>query len=169
MILLPLYAAIVWITLYMLRQRWLQAFVMLASLAPVSLVSHVCVWHISLPPGEPRPVWLYFVSAAYAGLLLIVGLTIVIAKPRAHHLCHKCAYDLSGSEIGICPECGTPVRCRRCHHELTSDTFEPCRHCGEPFPSFEPVTLTRDDPEDVHLDAHERIRRFVQQRSDEAT
>ncbi|MEO1129487.1 MAG: zinc ribbon domain-containing protein [Planctomycetota bacterium] len=162
MILLPLYAIAIWVALYLFRRRW-QGYVILGlCILPVGTLTHFCIEYLPLPSHEPRPVWLYGISAAYAMLILIVGLVIVVQRgtPR-HNDCHTCGYDLTGNAAGLCPECGTPVRCRGCHAELSSIDFKACHQCGEPFPLFPPKAVPVAAPVVRSFSPRDRARRFA--------
>jgi len=147
-LLFPLYAVIVWWAVYKLPWTWLRLAFIPASLIPVFVFSTVCIYMIPLPDHEPRPVWLMYIVYAYGALLASVSLLITFVRPRADHLCHACGYDLSGTDLGICPECGAVARCRNCRHPLVHEDFGPCPHCAEPFPRFAPVSKVRTDDDD---------------------
>ena len=54
------------------------------------------------------PLYIFFIVL----LPIILYPTLPIIKKRRrrkHGLCVKCAYDLTGNESGICPECGTEI------------------------------------------------------------
>ena len=110
-VILPLYAAAIWMIVAYFRRRW-QAFVVIAlSVLPVGSLTHLCLSYIPLKSGEPKPSWIYALSAAYAVLIVFVSLVIAVQRRRAaEHHCHACHYDLRGLTSARCPECGSKVR-----------------------------------------------------------
>ena len=55
----------------------------------------------------------YHIPVAFLLILLLLLIrpirTIITRQRRRRGLCIKCAYDLTGNESGVCPECGTGV------------------------------------------------------------
>ncbi|HEX4796978.1 MAG TPA: hypothetical protein VH370_24520 [Humisphaera sp.] len=67
----------------------------------------------SRPIGPPHwrvifPAWPLLLIAAIPMVHLCVNL-IRKRRRRSHGLCGVCAYDLTGNQSGVCPECGTAV------------------------------------------------------------
>lgn len=146
MILLPVYAILIWCVIAYFRRRW-QAFAIVAlSVFPVILITHLCIQYIPLRAGEPRPSWLYAISASYALLIFGIGLVIAVQhNARTANDCHACGYDLTGTAARACPECGTTVRCRKCHRDL-HDADRRCPVCLTLVPTFQPVDRETDLP-----------------------
>lgn len=44
----------------------------------------------------------------FAAIAILLLLQPARSRPRRGH-CAKCGYNLTGNEIGVCPECGTPA------------------------------------------------------------
>lgn len=61
------------------------------------------------------PIYTYYLAFfLFLGLPTIVLLYLVVEhywfrKRVAASICHRCSYDLTGNESGICPECGTSI------------------------------------------------------------
>lgn len=122
MIFFVVYAAALWIAVYMFRRRW-QGYAVLAlgllGFAGIVLgLDYVMAVREAAALAEAGRVGrvrsnslLHFMGAAYELLLLAVGL-MVAAAPRtraASRPCASCRYDLTGNVIGCCPECGRAV------------------------------------------------------------
>lgn len=157
MVIFPLYAIAVWIGIWFLPRRWMRAIATVLAVFPVWVVSSLCVYYLPLPAHEPRPEWLLILTFAYSGLILLVGGMMSFIPRRRDEECHKCGYDLTGNELGVCPECGTVVRCRVCYHMLVADDFGPCTHCGEPFPRFAPIERVPDTDPPVRTPANKAL------------
>lgn len=164
MIVLPVYAVFIWIVIAYFRRRW-QAFAILTlSVLPVMGITDLCVRFIPLPPGEPRPLWLYAISASYAVLIIVIGLVIALQHhARQHHHCHACGYDLTGSNARQCPECGAAARCLKCHRTL-HDADRRCPVCATLAPVYEAqareTALPRHPREDASVLAARYARRL---------
>lgn len=109
MILLSLYALVVWWVAAKHRRTW-KAFVFTAAggafvLPLVDPLVYLVWWMM----GE-KPVWLFPFMYAYAAVLLVVGcmLSVLPRGPRGVP-CQACGYDLTGNATGLCPECGREV------------------------------------------------------------
>ena len=161
-IVLPLYAVLIWSAMYFFRRRIVGWTVWSMSWAPVAVATYLCVQYMPLPDHEPRPVWLYAIAGAYAGLILLVGGIIVSQRGLRDHHCHACGYDLSGNRAGMCPECGTPMRCRACHTLLMREDQTACHVCGSPFVELpaSPVRVTAP-ARSAPVAGRERIERYV--------
>ncbi len=170
MVIFPLYAITVWLIIWRLPTRWMRALATVLAVLPVWVVSNICVYYLPLPPKEPRPEWLLILTFGYAGLILLVGGMMSFITRRRDEECHKCGYDMSGNELGVCPECGTPVRCRVCHHMLVHEDFGPCHNCGEPFPRFAPIERVPEAPTAARTqtDQREAIERYTQTQRERA-
>lgn len=160
-ILLPVYAILIWFVIAFFRRRW-QAFVILAlSGFPVLLLTHLCIQYIPLPSGEPKPSWLYGISGAYAMLILVIGFVIAVQHhTRTVHDCHACGYDLTGTTSRVCPECGERVRCRKCHRAL-GGMDRRCPVCRTPTLEFAPRPARTALPEVRREEASVLARRFA--------
>lgn len=162
MIIFPLYALVVWFVLWRLPARWLRLLFIPVALVPVGVITSICIYSLPLPPHEPRPTWLFSMAYAYAGLLAAVGVLIAFVKPAPDHVCHACNYDLSGSELGICPECGAVAKCRNCRNALVHEDFGPCPHCKEPFPRYAPFSNAAHDDTPEPRDRAKLIGRYLE-------
>lgn len=161
-IVLPLYAVLVWSAMYFFRRRLIGWTVWMLSWAPVAAATYLCVQYMPLPDHEPRPVWLYGIAGAYAGLILLVGGIIVSQRGLRGHHCHACGYDLSGNRAGMCPECGTLMHCHACHTLVRSENQTACHVCGSPFGAL-PAPVVREHAPMHHppVGSRERIERYV--------
>lgn len=163
MIVLPLYAVLVWSAMYFFRRRLIGYAVWCLSWLPVFAATYLCIQHMPLPDHEPRPVWLYGIAASYGVLIMLVGGIIVIQRDRHDHHCHHCGYDLAGNRLGLCPECGTPMRCHACHALQTREDHDACHVCGTAY--FElPESPSRVTQPEIPAPrpSRERIERYVQ-------
>jgi hypothetical protein len=119
-ILLVLYAAIVWILAYICRRRVAGVLVVIASTLPLIGVG-LMVESISAKANAGRSgSWLvqsfagygsvlHFVTVVYGLLVTGVAAVVAFAPRRNDHprlVCHHCGYDLHGNITGQCPECG---------------------------------------------------------------
>lgn len=118
MILLALYALLVWVGVAWWRRRWPGAVVLVLSSVPIAAFT-VFAGYIASEPGAAERFGLmgtfagygrviYTVSGFYAALVLGIGLLIFV-QPRRFlgHECESCGYDMRGSVTDICPECGS--------------------------------------------------------------
>lgn len=160
MILLPVYAVLIWVAIAFFRRRW-QAFAILPlSIFPVLLLTHLCIEFIPLRAGEPRPSWLYAISGSYALLILIIGLVIAVQhNARTLRDCHACGYDLSGAASRVCPECGVASRCRKCHRALAQHDRR-CPVCRTPVLELAPRPARTALPEARREEPSVLARRF---------
>jgi hypothetical protein len=139
-ILFPIYAASIWIAIGALRRSWMGLAIAACSAFPVLVLSHICIQYLPLPPGEPRPEWLYLISGAYAIVVAGVGLAIALSgRGRLASDCHHCGYDLRGVTTILCPECGTSKRCHACHASLALAVRGRCVRCKLPAPAPTPT------------------------------
>ncbi len=165
MIILPVYAIAIWTVIAVFRRRW-QAFVITGlSVLPVGWITHLCVQHIPLKPGEPRPTWLYMISLGYGALILVIGLVIAVQRRDVRVSdCRACGYDLSGSRKLSCPECGEAVVCVACHRAFEDDEALRCPACLTPAPVF-PARDASDRRDDHRVEPFSRrLMRFARGR-----
>jgi predicted RNA-binding Zn-ribbon protein involved in translation (DUF1610 family) len=166
LIILPIYAIAVWTAIAVFRRRWEGVAITLLSVLPVWWLTHLCVQHIPLKPGEPRPTWLYIIAMGYAALILVIGLVIVVQRRQARLSdCRGCGYDLAGAGGLSCPECGEAVRCTACHRSFDDPAALRCDACLTPAPRF-PARETEAVGE-AHLVApfSRRLVRYLRERS----
>lgn len=134
MFILVLYLALVWIAVWKYRRRWQSAIVLL--MAPVPLLVATSI--LSVLSRSPDAAILadnfflqnligfgsvlHLVSAAYIGIMWLVGGIIAVAKPSSSRVpCNRCGYDLAGTHELICPECGG--RLSLCVQELRMQVY----------------------------------------------
>jgi hypothetical protein len=161
-IIFPLYALVVWWVTWWLPARWMRVAFVVGAVAIELVVSKLLILHVPRPDLEPDPIWLMGPAWGYGLLLLGVGLLIAFVKPRPDHLCHACGYDLSGNELGVCPECGAVARCRACKEPLVHDDFGPCPACREPFPRFAPFSNAKEEEARAPRDTGKLIEKYVE-------
>lgn len=124
MIVIAVYAIVVWMLVALWRRRWAGAAVLLGSAVPIAAATF---WAglMANDPGGPAAgsmasmlagygKVLYVLSGFYAALVFGVGL-LVFVQPRGHPAgsCRGCGYDLLGAPTEICPECGLSTSNRR--------------------------------------------------------
>ena len=101
--------------------RWLGAFgyehLILPNLGEGPGPQHAHIWRVSCP------FWaLVAFLASYPSVAFIRG-PLRRWRRRRRGSCTECAYDLTGNESGVCPECATPVPEPRTRSEAM--TIEP--------------------------------------------
>ncbi len=117
MILLTIYAILVWVGVAWWRRTWPGALLLAGSMLPIAAFT-LFAGFLSVGPGSAERLTsistvtgyarvVYVISAFYAALIFSVGLLIFVQPRRMlGHQCRACGYDMRGSVAGICPECG---------------------------------------------------------------
>ncbi len=109
MIILSIYAMVVWSLAAAFRRTWKgYAFVAAGAAFVLPLVDplvYLVWWWL----GE-KPTWVFPFLYAYAALLAVMG-TFLASLPKKHagRRCVRCGYDLAGNVTGACPECGREI------------------------------------------------------------
>ncbi len=112
MVLLPIYALIVWFFCLRFRRRWIGFACAITGAASVLLVIPLVSSALRLIGVRSDPGIFTFLILGESAIVLVVGL-FVASLPRRDpaNRCAYCDYDLSGysaEQPPVCPECGVP-------------------------------------------------------------
>lgn len=105
---LAIFPALVWIGAYSFRRRW-PAFVIVASgfTSAVAITSAVGMMTSAPAQAGVGVTIFHLFGYAYCAVVTLVGLMIACTRRTPVPVrCHRCRYDLTGNESGLCPECG---------------------------------------------------------------
>lgn len=103
---LAIFPAAVWIGAYAFRRSWIAFLIVFVGLGAALGVTRLVGMFTTMRAGDGFTIFHLF-AYAYCGVVTLVGLMIACqARARRPLACHRCGYDLSGNESGICPECG---------------------------------------------------------------
>ena len=112
MVLLPLYALLVWFFCLRFRRRWIGFVCAIAGASSVLLVIPVAGRLLRLIGSDEEPRVLSLLIYGEAMIVLVVGLYVAMLPRRDRsNRCPYCEYDLSGhsaEQPPLCPECGVP-------------------------------------------------------------
>lgn len=112
MIILSLYALVVWWIAAHNRRRWQGFAAAAAGAAFVLPLLDPLVYLVWWMMGE-QPTWLFPFMYAYAAVLVAVGLFLAsLPRAAADTQCAACGYDLAGITAELCPECGAALNRR---------------------------------------------------------
>ncbi|MBX9736583.1 MAG: hypothetical protein K2X32_06620 [Phycisphaerales bacterium] len=112
MVLLPIYALIVWFFCLRFRRRWIGYACAVGGALSVLLVIPLVAWVLGVIGVKSDPGIFTFLILAESTIVLLIGV-FVASLPRRDRVnrCDYCDYDLSGhsaEQPPVCPECGVP-------------------------------------------------------------